>query len=525
MLAKLELYEFLVNILNIEEEVSLDFIKAELVKISYLCRRTFTCEHILLRAIEELPHIFCVSKASSNSTEKCVVHANGQIQELWDAFGTDSLLKMLLETYLQLSAEIQLYIYLLNSQHVYKNLIELHKIVQNISESCARYFFKVDCLETFLSFYFNFNLFDEKEDLLEKIKDHLKLFASYEPLILYLNEYFQEQYEIYQVVVHVKNHLKIQHQISLKSNYYKHSTFFVKKSLSLFYGIFLIQEENITLLGNEWEDKHLCKFKNVQSENIVTHCKSYTEISMEINIYCYLIFHATNGIKIDMIKPELQRKGFLSYLKTKTIIGIIKKFYKVFQIKDNSVVLVKTEFINLSRKYSTNVTEIETSSECLEEKRNTKENEKEYQNDGEDLETLGKLNCNSDFKRCQNHRLATVFINSGRMCAVTETVGYVQVDDDIMQIIVDVVYMNQKQVKNLHAVHTKNINFIAIKSEEELIDYWKISLAWIGIKPENIPCAITFDSVWETVKLLYEKRWNEFRCLVLPNSKNFLRNE
>ncbi|XP_023222089.1 uncharacterized protein LOC111623656 isoform X2 [Centruroides sculpturatus] len=434
MLAKLELYEFLVNILNIEEEVSLDFIKAELVKISYLCRRTFTCEHILLRAIEELPHIFCVSKASSNSTEKCVVHANGQIQELWDAFGTDSLLKMLLETYLQLSAEIQLYIYLLNSQHVYKNLIELHKIVQNISESCARYFFKVDCLETFLSFYFNFNLFDEKEDLLEKIKDHLKLFASYEPLILYLNEYFQEQYEIYQVVVHVKNHLKIQHQISLKSNYYKHSTFFVKKSLSLFYGIFLIQEENITLLGNEWEDKHLCKFKNVQSE-------------------------------------------------------------------------------------------IETSSECLEEKRNTKENEKEYQNDGEDLETLGKLNCNSDFKRCQNHRLATVFINSGRMCAVTETVGYVQVDDDIMQIIVDVVYMNQKQVKNLHAVHTKNINFIAIKSEEELIDYWKISLAWIGIKPENIPCAITFDSVWETVKLLYEKRWNEFRCLVLPNSKNFLRNE
>ncbi|XP_023222111.1 uncharacterized protein LOC111623674 [Centruroides sculpturatus] len=96
MLAKLELYEFLVNILNIEEEVSLDFIKAELVKISYLCRRTFTCEHILLRAIEELPHIFCVSKASSNSTEKCVVHANGQIQELWDAFGTGKKLKIIL---------------------------------------------------------------------------------------------------------------------------------------------------------------------------------------------------------------------------------------------------------------------------------------------------------------------------------------------------------------------------------------------------------------------------------------------
>ncbi|XP_067124420.1 uncharacterized protein [Centruroides vittatus] len=179
MLAKLELYEFLVNILNIEEEVSLDFIKAESVKISHLCRRTFTCEHILLRAIEELPHIFCVSNTSSNSTEKCIVRANGQIQELWDAFGTDSLLTMLLETYLQLTAETQLYVYLLNSQHVYKTLIELHKIVQNISESCGRYFSKMDCLETFLSFYFNFNLFDEKEDLLEKIKDHLKLFALY----------------------------------------------------------------------------------------------------------------------------------------------------------------------------------------------------------------------------------------------------------------------------------------------------------------------------------------------------------
>ncbi|XP_067124325.1 uncharacterized protein [Centruroides vittatus] len=249
---------------------------------------------------------------------------------------------------------------------------------------------------------------------------------------------------------------------------------------------------------------------------------------MEIYIYCYLIFHATNGIKIEMIKSEFQRKGFLSFLKTKTIIGIIKKFDKVFQIKDSSVVFVKTDIINLSRKYSTDITEIETSSESLEEERDSEEKQKEYQNDGEHFETLetfGKLNCNSDFKRCKNHRLATVFINSGRVCAVTETVGYVQVDDDIMKIIVDVVYVDQKQVKNLHVVHTKNINFVAIKSEGELIDYWKISLAWIGTKPENIPCAITHNSVWETIKLLYEKRWNEFRCLVLPNSKTFLRNE
>lgn len=122
-----------------------------------------------------------------------------------------------------------------------------------------------------------------------------------------------------------------------------------------------------------------------------------------------------------------------------------------------------------------------------------------------ETKSIKDSNC-SDIKK----GLSTVLTNCGIICAIAKTEGYITTEEnDIIPVIVDVVYSYGKQIENLFDIQNKHVHFIAIEDDGIMEDNWKTILAWIGDKPNNIPCAITSKSTWDSIKFSYEKRYKE----------------
>ncbi|XP_023222087.1 uncharacterized protein LOC111623655 isoform X2 [Centruroides sculpturatus] len=526
LLAKLQLYEFLIEVVGPQKEYYLDYIENEFFKKYDNFRNIFKCQHFLIEAIKEFHDIFLIK--FYDKIQKYSVYSKYTIEYseggLWKVFNSDCLLQIICSTFLQLTAEIQTIIIL--KEHSFKEPFHfpvLYNAGKTVSQPFCDYFTNINTLKTFISLlpdlfyisrrnrvFLNEKVSNPKTYWYNSNRSRIGLFDC---LLQELMKIFNNQLSLYNLAQSLKLKLKKKIHMPLKELDIKKLYCYcsdlkeaehLKNDILEFSGIFhLSAVKNVLLVENNWNNNgiqlhHKPKSESSYSPSPSVNAKlssSPSEVSSVNSNAASSVSSENSSIKSE--PTESTKSDITIYSEENTKLDFDKKCKESESNRndtDNS--MDESEIFELKEKYESAILNI---------KKQPLQINDDCNSDIVVPETT--YDQNDDLKK----GIFTVLTSCGTLSVFTESEGYIETDDGkTVWIIADIVYEHGKHVKNLYNLENRHLNFIAIEEPGVIEDNWKAILVWIGRRPTNVSCAITSRCAWDNIKLLYEKQYKDF---------------
>ncbi|XP_067124221.1 uncharacterized protein [Centruroides vittatus] len=367
LLAKLQLYEFLIEVVGPQKEHYLDYIENEFFKKYDNFRNIFKCQHFLIEAIKEFHDIFLIK--FYDKIQKYSIYSKYTVEYseggLWKVFNSDCLLQIICSTFLQLTAEIEIIIIL--KEHSFKEPLhfpDLYKARKTVSQSFCDYFTNINILKTFISLlpdlfyisrrnrvFLNEKVSNPKTYWYNSNRSRIGLFDC---LLQELMKIFNNQLSLYNLAQSLKLKLQKKIHIPLKEfdikklycycNDLKEAEHLRKDILELT-GIFhLSAVKNVLLVENNWNNNGIQLHHKPKSENFLVYAsRSCRKILSEVHLYCAMVHILSISY---CIKPNdfllLEPSLCLNYSITEeTVLEIIQKYSDVFYINDKNLIYFK----------------------------------------------------------------------------------------------------------------------------------------------------------------------------------------